>query len=365
MRVALTAGALLAVVLGFVVVTAEPAAALTSPGVPQAAAVAGAAAAPSSVVVRRRSSTSLRLSWTVVPDAVSYRVWRQNTAGTFVKVASVKAAQRSWTDTGLLTGKTQTYQVQACNFVGCGAMSRWVYAVPWKAGDKTVNADRIVVTPPAHPLGQWEQNKDLLAVAAPTAKLSKAGARVPYQTMRYTSSNPSVVTVSAKGILQAGLKLGKATITVIAHDGIQGHIAVSVADYTHPVVFNAGGAGPVQDYWDKEVPDLSDFVSMILEKGLATSTATELSLDDNGNLVSSRPLPKEVTDLAYKIMSSYSLPATISFVNKAITFLVNQENIDYQGSLYLEYRVNTYGNGPGSFPAPHWYQINTFSSPLF
>lgn len=75
----------------------------------------------------------VRLTWSPVPEAGGYEVWRSPSAGgEFAFLA--KTAYTSYDDTSVVLGTTYWYKVRACNRIGCGEFT------PAKAGRALVPA---------------------------------------------------------------------------------------------------------------------------------------------------------------------------------------------------------------------------------
>lgn len=72
------------------------------------------------IALAKASSTSIKISWSGVPGATYYQIYRKTgTGGTWIYVGKTKySTSRSWTNINLTPGKTYYYKVRACRVVG-------------------------------------------------------------------------------------------------------------------------------------------------------------------------------------------------------------------------------------------------------
>lgn len=91
----------------------------------------GVPEAPASVIATAVSGTQVNISWSSVPDATSYSVYRSGQTGTpYTYTVSAGTTATTVTDTTVTSGATYYYVVAGANSFGEGAYSAEVSAVP-------------------------------------------------------------------------------------------------------------------------------------------------------------------------------------------------------------------------------------------
>lgn len=351
---------------GGTAVSARPATA-PSPAAPAAplATVSVALAAPEFVRVRQASPRSLRVSWHAVTGATSYRVWRAAKPSSRRQlVAQTRSTVLQWVDRGLTAKAVQRYQVQPCTAAGCGPRSRPVSAAPFPPGSPLSNAASVTYAGfRPEPFGVLEQYR--LKMKVRTGRTHAAGRRdrVWNRRLRYLTADPSIATVSRRGVVSAWRE-GHTTLRVIAHNGAEKQVPINVQSYATPATFNtaAGGdfTGNLADYWDAQGPRLSTFVAMALHQRI--SGRVEFSLDPtDGHLVVTGQATQPVADLAQTILTDYWLPGSIVIADRSIDFELYNEGPEPLTTLsYLyDYDATIQGLGP-RWPAPHWYFTGSY-----
>ncbi len=103
-------------------------------------------ATPTGIKAGSAGYTSMKISWSKVPDATGYQVYRATSkTGTYKRVADTTAT--GYTDKSLTTGKTYYYKVRAYRTIGAtkvaGAYSPIVSAAPKPAAPAGVAAVRV------------------------------------------------------------------------------------------------------------------------------------------------------------------------------------------------------------------------------
>ena len=72
---------------------------------------------PQVPIVSQASATSIKISWSAINGATSYKVYRDSV------LKQTVSSGTSWTETGLTTGQTYSYTIEACNAGGCSQKS--------------------------------------------------------------------------------------------------------------------------------------------------------------------------------------------------------------------------------------------------
>jgi hypothetical protein len=160
------------------------------------------------------------------------------------------------------------------------------------------------------------------------------------------SSDPSVVMVSARGVVTAR-RVGTGVVRVIAHNGVEKRVVISVASYAYPVSFVTEDE-VIQDIWDRMGPRLGDLVTLVIDENTPFVT---LTLDDDLNLVSSVPVSARLAELAEELLTDHWLPATIAITEEGVYYEVR----DVVWTTRLFYLYGTILGGISS-PAPHWLE---------
>jgi hypothetical protein len=325
---------------------------------------------PSSVRVNRKSDTSLKVRWSKVPGAKSYRVYRL-VKGKWKVVKTTSSL--SWVNKKLPKRKVQQYRVAACakakGKAPCGSKSVKVSATTYAAKDKKVNVRAVrLVGFPRDELGVrdgWEFGVEL----TPTL-WGEMGRQVPVSvSLRMVSSDPSVVTVKSVGANPydgAGRllakKVGSAVITVTAHNGVSKSVRLYVRDRACPVVLHDPMEG-----WTS--PGMTAFIKVHGDKVCALTRYVLshpvgygyiFALDQHGQLERNDvyPLPDDMWGQVRDVLSTGSpYPVELFLSDDGVSVYLYTKDIPWgeDGSRreILEYRPYWYNHG-GNPDTTHW-----------
>ncbi|WP_307204969.1 LamG-like jellyroll fold domain-containing protein [Paenibacillus harenae] len=142
-------------------------------------------------------SDTINLSWTAVPGALGYNVYRSTAVdGTYTKINSAPITTASYSDTGLTPNTIYYYQVG----VAGGSTSAVVSATTGGTGVPSLDAS-------SYTLMVNDTHNTVLKVLNPDRSSQDLTAEASY-----SSSNTAVATVDAAGIV-TGISTGTATIT--------------------------------------------------------------------------------------------------------------------------------------------------------
>jgi hypothetical protein len=193
--------------------------------------------------VSRKSATSLKVWWSKVAGAKSYKVYRL-VEGKWKVVK--RTSSLSWVEKKLPKRKVQQYRVAACakakGKAPCGPKSTAVSAITYTAKDETVNVKSIKFDSLPKSLSVYDE-WEFIAYLVPAQNGEKKNPVPVSMSARVVSSDPSVVSVSSTlssfsnnrwGQLVAK-KLGFAVITMTAHNGVSASFRVNVVDSSCPV----------------------------------------------------------------------------------------------------------------------------------
>ncbi len=230
---------------------------------------------PTFVRARSYKAKKIKITWNKVDGADSYQVY-QKKKKKFVKVADVKANKKKW-----LSPKTksyQTYMVRACKkgngTVQYSGFSYTVGARPYKKNDKKVNAGMIYSK-------KYQYNMGLYETAAPEiviekSKYSKNKKAVVVDTsLRWYSTDESIVTVNEKGVIHSQNTTGQCQVYARAHNGnYTKKIDVNVSRYAYPAKF---------ENLESTQPLMEDFVNKYQEDMKAIAEYFEIR-EKNGNV---------------------------------------------------------------------------------
>ncbi|MGG4146695.1 Ig-like domain-containing protein, partial [Paenibacillus algorifonticola] len=154
---------------------------------------------------------TINLSWTAVPGALGYNLYRSLTAeGTYTKINSAPFTAASYTNTGLESNMIYYYQVS----VAGGSTSAVVSAATGGTGVPVLDASSYTIM-------RNDTHMTVLTVMDSDRSVEDLTAQASY-----SSSNPAVATVNAGGVV-TGVSLGTATITA-AYNGQSYNAAVKV-----------------------------------------------------------------------------------------------------------------------------------------
>ncbi len=168
------------------------------------------------------AKTSHTLRWNPVKSADGYEIYGAKSNGKYKHLQTVNNRSVRWKHKKLKNGTQYKYYVKAYKKIGGRrvilAQSLPVYSTT--TGGKYGNPSKIVVKK-TH-VSVKSGKKIRLRVNVTGKKVSKTGKKV-----RYVSSNPSVATVSKKGVV-IGKKRGSCTIYCIAQNGLYKEVKVKV-----------------------------------------------------------------------------------------------------------------------------------------
>ena len=230
---------------------------------------------PAFVRARSYKAKKIKITWNKVDGADGYQVY-QKKKHKFVKVAEVKANKKKW-----LSPKTksyQTYMVRACKKVnGAVQYSGFSYTVgakPYKKNAKKVNAGMIYFK-------KYQYNMGLYETAAPEIVIEKSKyarnkkAVVVNTSLRWYSTDESIVTVDEKGVIHSQNTIGQCQVYARAHNGnYTKKIDVNVSRYAYPAKF---------ENLESTQPVMEDFVNKYQEDMKAIAEYFEIR-EKNGNV---------------------------------------------------------------------------------
>lgn len=173
--------------------------------------------APDKVVLTRVSSSSLRLKWSSVAGASGYVIYAYDGAR-YCGQRVVAARVNTLTLSGLQTNTTYRYKVCACKKVSSqtirvGTLSRLVSARTTNAKSKKANATKVT-----YGLARLITLTGYSVSVNAQAATSKSNKTVLSKKVRYGTSNPSVATVDANGVV-TGVRQGTCYLVCTTHNG--------------------------------------------------------------------------------------------------------------------------------------------------
>lgn len=172
-------------------------------------------------------STSIKLTWKKVSGATGYIIYGSKCGTKMKKIKTIKgASKKTYTQKKLKAGKFYKYIVAAYKVVDGKqvvlATSKSAHAMTTK-NSKYSNPKSVKVKTSKVTLKKGKSKTIKASYVMPKNKKQK----VHIRKFRYESSNKAVATVSSKGKIKAKKK-GKATIYVIAQNGVYKTIKVTV-----------------------------------------------------------------------------------------------------------------------------------------
>ena len=230
---------------------------------------------PTFVRARSYKAKKIKITWNKVDGADGYQIY-QKKKRKFVKVAEVKANKKKW-----FSPKTKTYQtymVRACK-KGNGAVqysgfSYTVGAKPYKKNAKKVNAGMIYSKRYQYNMGLYETASPEIVIEK--SKYSKNKKAVVVDTsLRWYSTDESIVTVDEKGVIHSQNTTGQCQVYARAHNGnYTKKIDVNVSRYAYPAKF---------ENLESTQPLMEDFVNKYQEDMKAIAEYFEIR-EKNGNV---------------------------------------------------------------------------------
>ncbi len=170
--------------------------------------VLGGALPPQSFMATALSSSSISLSWVPndqnEPSSIDYVLQRStNASGPFVDIANLTGAQTSYVDSGLSVSTRYYYQLRAINSEGS---SPSVSAFADTLASSSV--DSLTIESGSNFQLIQGESRQLVALADRSGVVEGVT-----PSASWSSSNPSVVSVSVAGLVTGGSDVGTATIT--------------------------------------------------------------------------------------------------------------------------------------------------------
>ena len=180
-----------------------------------------------------KGSRTLVLSWTKTKGAKGYDIYFAKCGKKFKKVRTIKGNKKfRWTKKNLK--KKMSYKAYAKAWIKKGGKKKYisktpvVHAYTFGGTKRYTNAKSVTVS---------KKNVSLLTgskyeIVAKVNKLKKSkklmnAAHTSGYKLRYRSSDPSIATISKKGVISAKAK-GRCKVYVFAHNGVRKTIQVTV-----------------------------------------------------------------------------------------------------------------------------------------
>jgi hypothetical protein len=341
---------------------------------------AGKPKVPSSVRVDRKSATSLKVWWSKVSGAKSYKVYRL-VKGKW-KVAKATASL-SWVNKKLPKRKVQQYRVVACPQAkgkgACSGMSARVTATTYSKKDKKVNVGAVSMDFIPAGLGVYDEwGFDI--ILRPAAWGSAKRKSVVSNAVVVSSSDPSVVAAElvymqrpVEGMVSGSdgsgrlyaKREGSARVTVTAHNGRSASFVVRVGDRSAPI--NPENQAAMR-YFASLVQMHSGTISSLARYALSHDVGSGMvALDGHGQLVvvdGELRVPDSVRRDLWNVMATGSPYRTeIGYWGEGIEITIYLTGIPW-GQLGAERMTLTYSPYDyrgGTPPKNHWeahYQVD-------
>lgn len=168
----------------------------------------------------KAGNKKITLTWNKVKGAMSYRIYGAKCGNNYKLLKTVLAKNTSWTQKKLKAGTFYKYYVVAYGADGRIVKSDGVHAIT--SGGKYENAKGITVNKKSLSLKKGRKLTLKASVVSSGARLLKHVSNV-----RFLSSDPSVATVTKKGVVKA-VKKGTCTIYCYAQNGFYKKVKVTV-----------------------------------------------------------------------------------------------------------------------------------------
>ena len=192
---------------------------------------------PTKLKVGRVSDTSLKLTWKKTTGVSGYAVYQLSPgAKKYKKVETLAGSGKvTWTVKELKSNKVYKFKIRAYKNVSgkkkYSAYSYVVSATPYTKKAKKVNVKSIKVDYTKRYLGLKKVAKVIASTSVPDGKSPVN------KNLTWTSSNPSIVTVTKYGWIQGKGVAGTAKVYIRAHNGATKTLTVTVNDYANPAQF--------------------------------------------------------------------------------------------------------------------------------
>jgi len=192
------------------------------------------------VRIHAKKDKTFKIKWNKAKSADGYQIFQYKTKEKkFVKVATVGKNKTAW-----ISKKTKTkkkYKVRAYKKLkGKRINSKFSYevsAIPYKKNAKLVNAGRIKPNRYNVKLGLYE-TETLSVKISPSKYAKNKKAKVADKTVRWYSTDTSIVTVDENGKVTPQGKAGECAVYARAHNGnYSGKIWIKVKDFASPKKF--------------------------------------------------------------------------------------------------------------------------------
>ena len=316
---------------------------------------------PAPVKVRAKSCQEkrLKLTWKKVKGASGYQIYQYKAkTKKFVKTASVGKKLLSWKSRK--TSKKLTFKIRAYKKKDSkktySPFSYEITAIPYKKMAKTVNAGRVKVSRSRVSLSSYEAKK-VNAQIKPSHHAGNKKAKVYDQTVRWSSTDPTIAKVDQKGNITAQGKTGTCKVYARAHNGDSDWLWVIVKAYARPKKFD--GMDVMQEDMVKllqahgeDLKDIADFFQKILiEDTKEYQTVLQFTLDPGRNHVETEKNLKninykEIEKKLYQVLDSFPGIMEITVSNYGIHFKLKGTHGSYVELVFLLRDSNEVDNGP-------------------
>lgn len=320
---------------------------------------------PEKVRVKSYKGKKLRLSWKQVEGADGYVVQEyKNSKKKYVKVAETAAAKKIWTSARTKTKRT--YRVCAYRMENdqkvMGSYSYDVSAIPYKKKSKVVNAGEVQAKQYQVKLGLREAKQ--MEVTVKNSRFAKnKEAKLIDDSLRWYTTDPSVASVSEKGVVTAQGKTGNCQIYARAHNGnYTGLIRVEVCNFARPESFDVTYTQPdittlLRDY-KEDLSIIAEYFETCHWQGNTQYGIISMKTDRSDLQVSSSEMNFEpVRENIKKVLNDFSGDMRLIAYSNGVEFDLSDDKyhllVVY---IYTDVRGNFEESQYHFFVAPRWLQ---------
>ena len=319
---------------------------------------------PKNLVVWCKNSHTLKLNWSKVNNVSGYKVYRyQKSQKKYKMLKRIGAQNTRFTDKKLKKHRIYKYKIVAFRNGKAGKKyGKKTYCVTARTYGKKA---KIVNVAKGKSVKVYKQNdnkeigictSDQLYVDLIADGRSKSlKTKLVSDKVKWSSDNPSILSVNKKGKIVSGEKSGKVTISARAHNGTIGKIKINIINYARPDSFPLyhGGIKEINkllmDY-KKEISDIAEFFTI----NDAEDRYGDITVNNKGIIIGIPNIKNiaVIENTIKKLLEEYPYPIDIYYEKGCVVFTIGD-------NVTVEYDANNSFDDNAHKITSHWIAMKT------
>ena len=319
---------------------------------------------PKNLIVWCKDLHTLKLKWSKLDKVSGYKVYRYQKSQKKYKVLKTLGAKKNkYTDKNLKKHKIYKYKVAA--FIKgkdgkkYGKKTYYVSARTYGKKAKIVNVAK------GKSVKVYKQNGNKEIGICTSAQLyvdfiedgrSKSlKTKLVSDKVKWSSSNPSILSVNKRGEIVSREKTGKVTISARAHNGAIGKININIVNYARPKSFPLyhGGIKEINkllmDY-KKEISDIAEFFTI----NNTEDQYGDITVNNKGEIIGIPNIKNisAIENTIKKLLEEYPYPIDMYYEKGCVVFTIGDK-------VTVEYDANESFDGNAHKITSHWIATKT------